>query len=154
MGFPLAARLFLSSPLVSPVVSRWGAGGLEWLPILIPAGVGKAARNLWSSLPSAGGRVRKSPDGEWLGKKNREKKKVKTRKRTLAFMNGLARHLLLDVVTDTEFPAVSRVQKRVANNAQAAYCFSHFSSGGRQGGEGKHPLQRLFFFFFINILIY
>lgn len=37
----------------------------------------KQPGNLWNSLPSAGGRARKSPAGEWLGKKKERGKKEK-----------------------------------------------------------------------------
>jgi len=90
--FSLLTGLFLSSPLVGPLGVHAGAGGLEQLSTPGASGrwKGRQPANLWSSLPSAGGRARKSPDGEWLRKKREGKKKGKIGIRTLAFMNDLA----------------------------------------------------------------
>lgn len=58
----------------------------------------------------------------------------------LAFMNGLAQHS--DVVTDTEFPAVSRVQRRVAIMPKVPIALVIFvPEKGLQGG-GETPCTK------------
>lgn len=95
-----------------------------------------------SSRASTGGRLRKSPAGEMLGKKREKEKKKK--KRMLAIMNGLAQHL--DVITDTEFPAVSRVQRRVANMPKLPIALVIFLPEKGLRGGGETPCTKTFNF--------
>lgn len=91
-------------------------------------------------------RARKSPAGEWLGekkeKRERGKQIVKAGMRTLAFTNDLASHPPLDVVTDTEFPAASRVPRRVVSMPKMPVALVTSLPEKRQ-----HPLHRFFGFF-------
>lgn len=130
--------------------SQWGWGWCQAVSFLLCCQL-KSWRAGVALHPAAGrsgkdmqqSRAREHPlEGGWgraLLVSGLEKKREK-RKRMLAFMNGLAQHS--DVVTDTEFPAVSRVQRRVAIMPKVPIALVIFvPEKGLQGG-GETPCTK------------